>query len=218
MTPNDKKLEDRIENRAERARDEAEDAPRSTLHTYADGSQRVGTPPFPELSPKEETSAMARGETPARMQRPQPGQPVSGVDPADVENGVTEGDTALRAQQQLTADVLSGKDPHTENPTTSSDKPALAGEDNVIRADALEQTLTPTGEATAETIEQIAASIEPSGNLDATDEEKEAAAVQIARETRGAVTAGDDGTTAKDKATTTAKTSAKAAPAKTAKK
>lgn len=34
-------------------------------HTYPDGSQRVGCPPFPELSPKEEQEAALRGESPA---------------------------------------------------------------------------------------------------------------------------------------------------------
>lgn len=33
--------------------------------TYADGSQRVGCPPFPELSPLEEQAAVLRGDTPA---------------------------------------------------------------------------------------------------------------------------------------------------------
>lgn len=35
------------------------------IHTYPDGTQRVGCPPFPKLSPKEEQEAALRGETPA---------------------------------------------------------------------------------------------------------------------------------------------------------
>lgn len=31
-------------------------------HTYEDGSQRVGCPPFPKLSPKEEHEAALRGD------------------------------------------------------------------------------------------------------------------------------------------------------------
>lgn len=31
-------------------------------HTYEDGTQRVGCPPFPELSPKQEQEAALRGE------------------------------------------------------------------------------------------------------------------------------------------------------------
>lgn len=34
-------------------------------HTYADGSQRVGCPPFPKLSPKEEHEAALRGDASA---------------------------------------------------------------------------------------------------------------------------------------------------------
>ena len=34
-------------------------------HTYPDGSQRVGCPPFPKLSPKEEHELALRGETQA---------------------------------------------------------------------------------------------------------------------------------------------------------
>lgn len=30
-------------------------------HTYPDGSQRVGCPPFPALSPKEESEMLLRG-------------------------------------------------------------------------------------------------------------------------------------------------------------
>ena len=33
-------------------------------HTYPDGSQRVGCPPFPKLSPKEEAEMLLRGPMP----------------------------------------------------------------------------------------------------------------------------------------------------------
>jgi len=39
-------------------------------HTYADGTQRVGCPPFPKLSPKEEHEASLRGESPASSAEP----------------------------------------------------------------------------------------------------------------------------------------------------
>ena len=42
-------------------------------HTYADGSQRVGCPPFPELSPLQEQEAMLRGESPASSAEPAAG-------------------------------------------------------------------------------------------------------------------------------------------------
>ena len=32
-------------------------------HTYPDGSQRVGSAPFPKLSPMEEQAAKLRGDT-----------------------------------------------------------------------------------------------------------------------------------------------------------
>lgn len=35
--------------------------------TYPDGSQRVGRPPFPELSPIEEAHARANGEQPNKL-------------------------------------------------------------------------------------------------------------------------------------------------------
>ena len=42
-------------------------------HTYADGSQRVGCPPFPELSPLQEYEAMLRGDAPASSAEPADG-------------------------------------------------------------------------------------------------------------------------------------------------
>jgi hypothetical protein len=40
------------------------------IHTYADGTQRVGSPPFPKLSPKEEQEAKLRGEPAEPVQEP----------------------------------------------------------------------------------------------------------------------------------------------------
>lgn len=36
--------------------------------TYEDGSQRVGAPPFPKLSPKEEHEAALRGDLPEQAE------------------------------------------------------------------------------------------------------------------------------------------------------
>lgn len=41
-------------------------------HTYADGTQRVGCPPFPALSPKEEQEAKLRGPAPKDEDAPEP--------------------------------------------------------------------------------------------------------------------------------------------------
>ena len=40
--------------------------------TYADGTQRVGCPPFPALSPKEEQEAKLRGPVPKDENAPEP--------------------------------------------------------------------------------------------------------------------------------------------------
>lgn len=41
-------------------------------HTYPDGSQRVGCPPFPALSPLEEQAAKLRGPVPQDEAPPEP--------------------------------------------------------------------------------------------------------------------------------------------------
>ena len=41
-------------------------------HTYADGTQRGGCPPFPKLSPKEEHEASLRGPVPKDEDTPEP--------------------------------------------------------------------------------------------------------------------------------------------------
>lgn len=159
-------------------KDEKE-AAQNELHTYADGSQRVGTPPFPKLSPLEEAAKTPDGTVPVPAQ-PRPGQPTSGeADPVATDTSAEA--TQFRVEQQLTSDVLSGKSPDTPNPTTDSLKPGLA---NMITANDLEQV---NPEPTAEDIERMARDIKPSGKIDATEEEKEAAALQVLRETKGAV-------------------------------
>ena len=51
-------------------------------HTYPDGSQRIGSPPFPKLSPLEEQEAALRGEV-MEQAEPQPakrGRPAKNKD------------------------------------------------------------------------------------------------------------------------------------------
>ena len=42
------------------------------IKTYADGTQRVGCPPFPALSPKEEQEAKLRGQVPKDQDAAEP--------------------------------------------------------------------------------------------------------------------------------------------------
>lgn len=47
-------------------------------HTYPDGSQRVGVPPFPKRSPLEEARGVPDPDLPAEQQEPErrkPGRP-----------------------------------------------------------------------------------------------------------------------------------------------
>lgn len=159
---------------------------RTEVHTYADGTQVVGVPPFPAKSPRELEADEKRSHSPMNVPM---GMKQSGVVMSDLNViGLTPEEAKFAAQQQITSDVLSGKDPHTPNPTTASDKPVLAGTGNVITAGDLESASIPVN-PTAEDLAKIAASIEPNGakNLPATDEQKEGAAVQIVRESAGAV-------------------------------
>jgi hypothetical protein len=48
-------------------------------HTYPDGSQRVGCPPFPVLSPLEEQNQRLRGPVPEK--EPEPESPRRGRPP-----------------------------------------------------------------------------------------------------------------------------------------
>jgi len=164
---------------------EAESVTKAEVHTYADGSQRVGVPPFPNESPLEEQAEEKRRSTP--MVVPQ-GMKQSGEVPAPVAPGADLDALRERAEEQLTSDVISGKDPHTPNPTTASDKPELAGETGVMTADMLEGGApVASAEPTAEELATIASQIEPKGNIEATDEQKAAAVTQVARETKGAI-------------------------------
>ncbi len=165
----------------------AGEAPRTEVHTYPDGSQRVGVPPFPKESPLEEVAEEKRLQRPMAVP---PGMKTSGA--AEPEAGPNAADVIReRAVEQLTADVMSGKEPETPNPTTSSDKPELAGESGVVTADQLESGLAPvaSAEPTAEELQKIAEQIEPKGNIEATDDEKAAAVAQVARETKGVIAA-----------------------------
>lgn len=175
-------------NRKAAADEEAASVSKSEVHTYPDGSQRVGVPPFPDQSPLEDVAEEKRRATP--MNVPQ-GMKQSGEVPAAAAPGADLDALEARAREQLTADVLSGKDPLTPNPTTASDKPELAGETGVVTADQLEDgtAAAAAAEPTAEELATIASQIEPKGDIEATDEQKTAAVTQVARETKGAVAA-----------------------------
>lgn len=156
-----------------------------TVFTYPDGSQRVGTPPFPKLSPKEEADRAAN-------------EPGPGATPMYVPKGFkTEGEaapaesTALTAdqfkakvEQQVESDVAAGKDPNTPNSTTSSDKPELVG--TVPVEDGVEG-LDPSD---PKDLDKLAKGVKP--DVKATDEQIRAAAVQVARETKGVITTKTD--------------------------
>jgi hypothetical protein len=167
--------------RRHRAASEPESATNSQVFTYPDGSQRVGLPPFPKESPLEQDLRTKNEEsaTPTPMHIPH-GMKTSG-EPAPAENGtsVTVDQFKARVKQQVESDVTSGKDPATPNPTTASDKPELA---NVTTADALQAASEPV---TAEDLAKIAVNIKP--DVEATPEQIEAAALQVARETKGVI-------------------------------
>lgn len=157
---------------------------RTEVHTYADGTQVVGVPPFPAKSPKEIAADEARA--PSVMAVPH-GMKQSGVATSDLAvNGLTPEQAKWAAEQQLTSDVLSGKDPHTPNPTTASDKPILAGTGNVITAGDVEGAVVAVP-SDPEAIKKVADAIKPKGEAEATPEQKEGAAVQVVREAAGAV-------------------------------
>lgn len=151
------------------------------VHTYPDGTQVVGTPPFPKESPKERSVTGADGEMPRPMHVP-PGRPTSGE--AVSQAGPNSAEVFKeRVEQQLQADVASGKEPGTPNPTTASDKPELA---DVAHPDELDGgTLAPLSE---DDIAKAAKGVNVKG---ATEEQKEAAALQVARETKGVIPTGN---------------------------
>lgn len=165
-------------------KDEAKEAA-PTVYTYPDGSQRVGTPPFPKLSPKEEADQAAN-------------EPGPGATPMYVPKGFkTEGEAApaaattltadqfkAKVEQQVESDVAAGKDPNTPNNTTSSDKPELVG--TVPVEDGVEG-LDPSD---PKDLDKLAKGVKP--DVKATDEQIRAAAVQVARETKGVITTKTD--------------------------
>lgn len=162
------------------------ESPRSEVHTYPDGSQRVGQPPWNPKSPLEETTELKRVEAAQGMAIPQ-GMPTSGERPPSPQSGITEEEFKAKAEQQLNSDLQSGKTPEVVNPTTASTKPELAGTDgHVGETDAIGDNLT------AHDMQAIAASIQPDGDLKATDEEKAAAVAQVEREV-GVPMVKDDG-------------------------
>lgn len=165
--------------KAEAKRDDIKtEAP--TVHTYPDGSQRVGTPPFPKLSPTEELAKAANepgpGATPMYIPK---GFKTEGEAAPQNPSGLTAEQFKEKVAQQVESDVISGKDPQTPNPTTSSDKPELAG---VVPTEG--EGLDP---ADPKDLEKLASGVKP--DVDATDEQIKAAAVQVARETKGVVVA-----------------------------
>lgn len=168
--------------------DSIEPAPRSELHTYPDGSQRVGTPPFPKLSPKEEVeSKLERVGEPPAPPAVIPGLPTSGSPAPSPAGGLTVDELAAKAQQQLESDVQSGKSPETPNPTTDSRKPELAGTADELAA-----------EPTKEELEAIAKQIQPSAK-GASDDQAQAAVNQVLRETSGPIVDEKDSKQAKKK-------------------
>lgn len=185
-TPVQKERDERVA----REQDEQEQAQLSEVHTYPDGSQRVGVPPFPEESPLEEEARLGaaadQGPGVRGMYIP-PGMKTSGATPPPSGGNTTEEEFRAKAEQQLTSDLMSGKSPNVANPTTSSDKPELAN----ATADTSSQDVVMSADPTPEELEAIAASIEPKGNIEATDEEKLAAVQQVARETMGPVVANE---------------------------
>ena len=165
--------------------------PRSEVHTYADGTQVVGVPPFPAKSPKEvaESKLERVGAPPAPPMVVPYGMATSGEAAPAAANGTTVEDLKARAQNQLESDVQSGKAANIPNPTTASDKPQLAGVGNLDAANAVD--LTP------EEIEALARQIQPSAE-GASDEQAKDAATQVIRETGGPIVDGDSASNPKN--------------------
>ena len=163
---------------ADRRDDEKVEGP--TVYTYPDGSQRVGTAPFPKESPLEQAAGSsnepAAGPTPMYIPK---GMKTEGEADAVVPSGLTKEQFQKKVAQQVESDVASGKDANTVNPTTSSDKPELAGV-----ADAVEG-LNP---GNSDDLKKLTAGVKP--DVKATKEQIDAAATQVARETKGVIADG----------------------------
>ena len=172
----------KAERDAELKRDESEKVEATTVKTYPDGSQRFGCPPFPTESPAEEAARLknepAPGATPAFIPR---GYKTDGEAAPVAASGLTAENFKAKIEQQVTSDVTAGKDPHTPNPTTSSDKPELAG---AVPTEG--EGLDP---ADPKDLEKLTKGVNP--KVDATDEEIKAAAIQVARETKGTIVTDD---------------------------
>lgn len=169
---------------------DTDSVPRSEVHTYEDGTQVVGVPPFHPLSPKQRSEANLErvgvpadpvASTVAPMTIP-PGMPTSGAAAPTGVNAMTIEQLRELAQRQLDSDAMSGKSPSTPNPTTDSNKPELAGTSGLD----LDNTLTLGDTPTPEELAKIAAQIKPTGE-NVTDEQADAAVVQVLRETKGPI-------------------------------
>ena len=147
--------------------------PANEIHTYPDGTQVVGTAPFPAKSPKE--SLVAADPAPVAMRVPTGVKTSGAATPAVADNSAEV--FKAKVEQQLASDKASGKSPDTPNPTTSSDKPELAA---VTTADELDSTVT--GAASPD-LHKLTKGIKG----DYTPEQKDAAVLQVARETKGPV-------------------------------
>lgn len=144
------------------------------VHTYADGSQRVGSAPFPKESPLEASGGDGTPAAKPGMRIPDGIKTSGAAAPAEGTN-VTTKEFKARVEQQLAADIASGKNPNTPNPTTASDKPELAGVAAVVNGK------DPSNPAD---LKSLASGVKvKGGDKDMLD----AAATQVARETGGLV-------------------------------
>jgi hypothetical protein len=165
-----------------------ESVPQSEFHTWPDGSSAVGVPPFPEESPKQRAARLAREHAVVHTDMIPPGMKRSGEAVVEGAAGETQSSFVGRVEEQVQADVTSGKDPSTRNPTTSSDKPALA---NMVTVDTLAQKVILPADPTEEDLQKLVAQVNP--DVAATEEEKIAATLQVMRETKGPIVADEPG-------------------------
>lgn len=160
---------------SDKTTDKTNEVPEREIHTYPDGSQRVGAAPFPAKSPLEEAGGTGESAIKPGMHIPQGVKTSGATAPAEGTN-VTTAEFRARVEQQVAADVLSGKSPDTPNPTTASDKPELAGVAAVVDG---------KDPGNPDDLKALTAGVKPS--VKATKEQVEAAATQVARETAGLV-------------------------------
>lgn len=188
-------MQEEANRRADAAR---EDSPQErVVYTYPDGSQVVGAPPFPEKSPIEREAENRRlhAEAHGHVVRAAPGMVIppgmktEGAPAPSPLRNTTESEFIGKVEQQLASDIASGKSPDTPNPTTSSDKPNLAGIGRVPDPGDVVLQADPTPEELA----RIAASINVGDTVprQPTEAEVESAVTQVARETKGMVLSDD---------------------------